>query len=143
MQETLSCQAGAVRSGGSLPGMFACELTDGGLGAAWVHVAAELDIATAPILERTLRSAELRAHLVLLDLRELTFVDSCGVRVIVYASIRARRAGRRLILVRGPAQVQRLLALNGALEALEFVDLAPGEPAVQVLLELAHQHQAA
>jgi anti-sigma B factor antagonist len=143
MYETLSCQDADVGSRESLPGVFVCELTGGGLGVAWVHVAAELDIATAPILARTLRSAELRARLVVLDLRELTFVDSSGVRVIVYASLRARRAGRRLVLVRGPAQVQRLLALSGALDAVEIFDLAAGEPAVQVLLQLAHQDQAA
>jgi anti-anti-sigma factor len=143
MYETLSYQDAAAGNRESLPGMFVCELTGGGLGAAWVHVAAELDIATAPMLERTLRSAELRAGLVVLDLRELTFVDSTGVRVIVYASLRARRNGRRLVLVRGAAQVQRLLALSGALEAVEILDLAPGEPAVQVLLQLEHQDQAA
>jgi anti-sigma B factor antagonist len=143
MDETFSYQDAVAGRSDSLPGMFVCTLSEGGLGAARVHVAGELDIATAPMLERTLRSAELRARLVVLDLRELTFVDSCGVRVIVYASLRARRAGRRLVLVRGPAQVQRLLELSGALEAVEIVDLAPGEPTVQVLLQLVHQDQAA
>jgi anti-sigma B factor antagonist len=142
MSQTLSHKdAGVGRS--DVPSAFACESRDGGLGAAWVHVAGELDIASAPRLERTLRGAELRARLVVLDLRELTFVDSCGVHVIVYASLRARRAGRRLVLLRGPAQIQRLLALSGAGDLVETVDLAPAEPMVQVVLQLAHEAQAA
>jgi anti-sigma B factor antagonist len=126
-----------------LASMFTCELRDGGLGAAWVYAAGELDLATAPSLERTLRSAQLRAQLVVLDLRELTFADSCGVRVIVYASLRARWARRRLVLLRGASQIHRLLTLSGASDLVQTVDLAPGEPAVQVLLQLAHDEQAA
>jgi anti-anti-sigma factor len=109
---------------------------------AWVQPVGELDIGTAPALEQALRGAELRARLVMLDLRELTFLDSCGVHVIVYASIRARRAGRRLVLVRGCSQVERVLALTGASEVLESVDLAPGDPAVQALLQLAQQKRS-
>jgi anti-anti-sigma factor len=108
-----------------------------------VHVAGELDVATAPALEQTLRRAELRARLVALDLRELTFMDSCGVHVIVYASIRAWRAGRRLVLVRGSAPVDRVFTLTKTSELVEVVDLEPCEPAVQVLLRLAREEQAA
>jgi anti-anti-sigma factor len=88
-----------------------------------------------------LRGAELRARLVVLDLREVTFMDSCGVHLIVSASIRARRAGRRLVLVRGRSQVARILALTGASEDVESVELEPGEPAVQALLQLAQLDQ--
>jgi anti-anti-sigma factor len=43
-------------------------------------------------LERVLRrAAELRAQLVLLDLRDLTFMDSFGLHVIAGASDRAQR----------------------------------------------------
>jgi hypothetical protein len=55
------------------PGFF-CTLRDGGLDTAWVHGAGELDLATAPLLEQTLRRAEIRPRVVL-DLRELAFVD--------------------------------------------------------------------
>jgi anti-anti-sigma factor len=109
---------------------------DCGSDVAWVQVAGELDIATAPAFEQTLRDAELRARLVVVDLRELTFTDSCGLHVISRASIRAQRAGRRLVLVRGPSQTDRLFALATS-DVLEIVDLDPGEPVVQVLLQLA------
>jgi anti-anti-sigma factor len=82
-----------------------------------------LDLATAPSLEQTLRRAERRARLVVLDLRELTFMDSAGVHVIVNASVRARQARRRLVLVRGPSQVDRVITLAGAADVLEIGDL--------------------
>lgn len=111
---------------------------DCGSEVAWVQVAGELDIATAPALEQTLRDAELRARLVVLDLRELTFTDSCGVHVIINASVRANQAGRRLVIVRGPAQADRLFTLT-APAALEIVDLDASEPAAHALSQLARQ----
>ena len=100
-------------------------------------MADELDIASAPQLERMLRRAELSARLVVLDLRELTFMDSFGLRLIADSSHRARRTGRRLLVLRGPAQVQRLFALSRAAQDLEIVEPGELEPAVHVLLQLA------
>jgi anti-sigma B factor antagonist len=122
---------------------FDCTLRDGGLDAAWVRVTGELDIATAPQLEQTLRQAEAWCHRVVLDLRQLTFMDSAGVHVIVNASVRANAAGRRLVLVRGPSHIDRVLDLAQASDSLEIVDLDPVEPPVQALLRLAQGHRAA
>jgi anti-anti-sigma factor len=122
---------------------FSCTLRDSGLDAAWIRAAGELDIATAPQLEQTLRQAEASARRVVLDLREVTFMDSCGVHVIVDASIRAGAAGNRLVLVRGPSQVDRLLVLSKAADVLEIVDLHPAQPPVQALVELAQKDRAA
>jgi anti-anti-sigma factor len=74
--------------------------TDGGADAAWVRVAGRLDLAAVPQLVHTLRQTQLKARLVVLDLRELQLMDSSGVHVIVNASIRARRLGGRLVLLR-------------------------------------------
>ncbi len=131
----------ASRADGDPP-MFACALRADGLDTASVHVIGELDIATAPQLEQILRSAELRARRITLDLRELTFMDGAGLHVIVHASIRARRIDRRLILVRGPSQVDRLFAVTGASAVLETRDLNPHEPPVH-LLPPARQDYAA
>jgi anti-sigma B factor antagonist len=114
---------------------FVCSCTDGGLDAAWVHVAGELDLATAPELERTLRATQQQARLVLLDLRELTFMDRAGVHTIVNASINARKLGRRLVLLRGPPNVDRMFALTGSSDAVEIGDLdhSPAAPSVHAL----------
>jgi anti-sigma B factor antagonist len=62
---------------------------------------------------------------IVLDLRELTFMDSCGVGRLVAARRRARRAGRRLVLVRGGRAIQHLLALTGMDETFEIVGDIP------------------
>lgn len=101
-----------------------CSCTHGALNAAWVHVAGELDITTAPELERTLRDCQSQARLVVLDLNELTFMDCAGLHAIEDASIRARKIGRRLIVVRGgsPA-VDRMFTLAGSSHAVEILEL--------------------
>jgi len=106
-------------------------------------VTGELDLATAPQLARTLREARQEARLVVLDLRELTFVDSAGVHVILDAGIRCRRAGRRLIAVRAPSQVDAIFTLIGVTEDVEIFDLDPAQPPVQALLQLDPQSHRA
>ena len=61
---------------------------------------------------------------VVLDLRELTFMDSAGVRLIIREDRLARSSGRRFSLVKGAA-VQRVLGLCGLSERLDFGDLPP------------------
>lgn len=72
------------------------------------------------------------AHVVL-DLRELTFMDSSGVRLIFREDRRARSAGHRFSLIAGNAQVQRVLSVCGLVERLDFgepVAPAPLQPTV-------------
>jgi len=104
----------------SVPTPFVCRWSDDGREPGFVHVAGELDLATAPQLERMLRDATAQMQLVVLDVRDLTFIDTAGARSIVLASSRARRLRRRLVLLPGPANVNRLLALAGASDAVEF-----------------------
>lgn len=93
-----------------------------------VTVSGELDIATVPKLDRALRRAHSRARLVILDLRELRFTDSSGAHLILTADRRIRRAGGRLVVVRGGAEVDWLFALIGLDCELELVD-QPRSPA--------------
>jgi anti-sigma B factor antagonist len=116
---------------------FVCQLSDDGSGVACIYLSAELDIASAPRFERDLHRAELQARLVVVDLRDLSFMDSFGLRVITAGNHRSRRVGRRLVLLPGPPQVQRLLAVTGAVEGLEVAELSDIEPAAQALLQFA------
>ena len=73
----------------------------------------ELDIATAPILEEHLLRVEtdgIRA--VLLDLRDLTFVDSAGLRTFVNAQRRAKDNGHRIALIGPNNQFRKLLQIT-------------------------------
>ena len=118
---------------------FGCSWTDGGLNAAWVHVEGELDIDTTPQLEQTLRDPQSRARLIVLDMRELAFMDSSGVHAIDNASARARQLGRRLVLLRGPPDVDRVFTLTGNSADVENGELEPVEPAVRALLRLGEE----
>lgn len=123
------------------PPAFACQLS-GDRALASVYVAGELDGRTAPQLEQLLRAADLRAPLVVLDLRDVTSIDHDGVRVIGYASMRASRARRRLVAIRGLTEVDELFAQAGCTDVVEIVDLDPAVPAIQVLLRLARAEVA-
>jgi anti-anti-sigma factor len=86
----------------------------------------ELDLAHAYTFDEELRTVEAtRPSTVVIDLRELTFLDSCGLARLLAARRRARRLGHRLLLVRGSATVQRLFALAAVDEAFEMVSDVP------------------
>ncbi len=92
-----------------------------------IAVSGELDIASAPELEQTL--AEIspeRCTLVIVDLRQLEFMDSTGLNIIVRAHQRLSESGCELTLVKGKPQVQRLLDLTGVADRLR-VGSAPDE----------------
>ena len=113
------------------PRPFECSCTNSGLNAAWVRVTGELDIATTPQLERTLREPEAHAQLVVLDLTDLASINSSGVHAIVDASVRARQAGRQLIILRGSSSVDRMLALTEVAGEIQIGDrLTAAEPSV-------------
>jgi anti-sigma B factor antagonist len=133
MPDTLVHSDWLLRRAAALPSAFVCSMTNRGPDVAWVHVAGELDIATAPRLEQTLRDAQGPARLVVLDLRELTFIDIRGIRAIIDAGIRARQAGRRLVLVRVPQIVDRMLTLTGSSDQVEISDIDPVAPPVHTL----------
>jgi anti-anti-sigma factor len=122
------------------PTQFTCTWREGGSGAAWVHVAGELDLATSPLLGHALRDAQLYARVVVLDLREVTFIESTGVHVVLDAAASVRRGDGRLILVRGPTHVDRALTLTDASSQVLIVDLDPSDPPARALLHLA-QHE--
>ena len=85
----------------------------------------ELDLATAPELEdRVLAAVRAAEGDVVLDLRELTFMDSTGVRTIVAAHQAAKESGADLRVVRPAADsaVSRVIEISGIDDALGLVD---------------------
>ena len=91
-------------------------------GAVYARLTGELDISTAPRLEEALLRAEADGPaLLVIDLSELGFMDSTGLRLLIGADGRAREAGRRLVLIQGNEMVQRVLRLTRLDERLEIV----------------------
>jgi anti-sigma B factor antagonist len=83
----------------------------------------ELDIAGAARVEQELDRIEREPPAtIVLDLRELAFMDSTGLRVIVAADGRTREQARRLVIVRGSDTVQRIIEMTRLHERLEIVD---------------------
>ena len=76
--------------------------------------AGELDIATSPALEQAIAeaTADPGAALVL-DLRDLTFMDSTGLRTLAQTNARAEEEGFTLSIWRGPRQIERVLEISG------------------------------
>jgi anti-anti-sigma factor len=90
----------------------------------------ELDLASAPLLQSEIESAEAaEAQLVVLDLDELTFIDSTGLRIILAAHERSRERGQMLALTRGSQQVRRLMSITRAGAHLRIIE-SPDEQLV-------------
>ena len=86
-------------------------------------LAGEFDLSNAPQIEDALKQIEHdRPTLLVLDLRELTFMDSTGLRVMVAADARARDDSRRLAVVQGPESVHRVFRITGLDDHLEIVE---------------------
>ena len=87
-----------------------------------MQVRGALDLAFAYRFDDVVRRAERdAAETLVLDLRELELLDSAGLSRILAARRRARKAGRRLVLVRGPKAIQRFFAAAAMTEHFEFV----------------------
>ena len=78
-------------------------------GVASIALSGELDVTTAPILEEHLEQFEgAGVSAILIDLRELTFLDRSAMQAFLAARGRANENGHRLILVgASPASATR------------------------------------
>jgi anti-sigma B factor antagonist len=95
-------------------------------GAMRVALSGELDLEHAYTFDEELRRVEERKPpCLVLDLRALTFMDSAGLARLLAARHRAQRASRRVLLVRGSAAVQRLLAISAVGDYFETVTELP------------------
>jgi anti-anti-sigma factor len=92
-------------------------------------VAGELDGATAPALASRLEELMglARGRVVVLDLQEVTFLDSAGLRALVQIHERFAEEGLTLVVgnVEGPAG--RVIALAGLEDALGLSSAARAE----------------
>jgi anti-sigma B factor antagonist len=85
-------------------------------------VSGELDMSSGPRLAAALEQVESTQRRVILDLSGVEFIDVTGLRVLLQARERARRAGVELAVVNASRGVRRLLSLTGTTELLGGVD---------------------
>jgi anti-anti-sigma factor len=76
--------------------------------------------ATKALRDATLHALNSRLPLIVVDFREVTFMDSTGVNALLLAHKAAEIAGVSLSLVPAADVVMRTLALSGADQLLEF-----------------------
>jgi anti-sigma B factor antagonist len=88
-----------------------------------LRLVGELDLAGAPLLQSEIDSDEVGgAAAVVLDLRELRFIDSTGLRVIFSAHARSLERGQQFAVTNGSEQVRRLLSITRVGEHVRIVD---------------------
>lgn len=82
----------------------------------------DLDIATEAEAMAQLDQAMDGSELVVADLRELAFLDSTGVRVLLAAHLRAAERGVRFAVARGEGMIARLLDVTRLDQRFPVVD---------------------
>jgi anti-sigma B factor antagonist len=79
-----------------------------------VRVLGEVDLATAPALERMLLAVDDdRSSAVIVDLTGCTFLDSSGLRALIASRTRLERSSRPFALVLSNPNVLRILQITG------------------------------
>ena len=104
------------------PESFRCDARQDGA-RWWIRPVGELDLDTAPLLEREMTAARTAgAASVVLDLRGLTFMDSTGLRLVIRWDTAAREDSFEFGIVPGIEVVQRVFRLTGMDEHLTAVE---------------------
>ena len=102
--------------------LFDVEIADGALGPVIV-LSGEIDLAAAEALDERIRAGlDAQASTVVVDLREVEFMDSSGLRLVLRLDHDVRERAGRLVVVRGGRRVARVMELTGADRQLETVD---------------------
>ena len=99
--------------------VFSVEVLTGDNGRVVVIPRGELDLATQGELRGALGVARSSGDVVL-DLGELRFLDTSGLRLILETAEASRRDGFRFTVLRGSAAVQRLFDVAGVEELVPF-----------------------
>jgi anti-anti-sigma factor len=90
-----------------------------------LRLTGELDLAGVDRFERLTTDQIPAVATLVLDLRQLTFIDSSGLRALIMADQRVRAEGGRFIVVRGPDRVNEVLEMTGVAQRIELVDEPP------------------
>jgi len=88
-------------------------------------LAGELDMASVEQLRAAIeRETTNDKAMLVLDLQQLQFIDSTGLRAILTTLERCREHGREFAITPGSPQVQRLLSVAGVAEHLPTIAAA-------------------
>jgi anti-sigma B factor antagonist len=91
-----------------------------------VALVGDVDLATATVVDDELRRAGESESMVVLDLAQVSFMDSTGLRSVIAADQRLRERGGSLRIIHVPSQVNRLFDLVGISAHLTIEDRLDG-----------------
>ena len=126
------CPAGSQRIAGSVgsdlesgpvPLLVNLVVMDDG-GPAVLNVAGEVDLLTAGLLRTRLEEASQHSVRVVVDLSEVTFIDSSGLNVLVEAYLRAGQLPEAFVLRSPTPTVARVLSITGLADVLTIESAA-------------------
>ena len=89
-----------------------------------IRLAGDLDLATVPQLRQVIDAHARSGQTMVIDLRELEFVDSMGLAALVRARHRAISRGAKLELVAAPEAVYKVFTLTHLDRLFEWVEPA-------------------
>ena len=85
----------------------------------------EIDLATIDLVREAVEREHQPAENFVLDLREVAFMDTSGLRYVLELQARAERESFAVQLVRGPSAVQRVFEVAGLEQRLPWLDDPP------------------
>jgi anti-sigma B factor antagonist len=89
---------------------------------ATLELVGELDVAQeGPVREALKQVLDSQPESLVLDLSQLSFIDSTGIGIVIGLKKSAERDGVRLVICRGPLAVQRVFELTGLTSSLPFI----------------------
>ena len=93
----------------------------------------ELDVVTAPSLDAAVdRLLAGRVASLILDLRDVTFIDSSGLRTVLTAWDSCREGACELLLIPGDGACLRLFRITGVLDDLPLWEPESGDGSAQL-----------
>jgi anti-anti-sigma factor len=87
-----------------------------------IRAAGEIDLGTVDALRRELDVARMEAVTVVLDLSDVTFIDSTGLHLLLKASHSSAVSDWGFFVVRPSEAVHRLIQLSGTADLITMVD---------------------
>lgn len=99
-------------------------------GAVVLSISGEVDLANASSLRAQLKAAiETRKHLIVVDLKDLRYIDSCGIHALLDTHHAVARNGCSIALAAVPSMVQRIFKIVG------LAQMIPVFPTVETAVE--------
>jgi anti-anti-sigma factor len=78
-----------------------------------VRARGDIDLSTLAAASAALDTAREGSAALFLDLRDVDFMDTSGLRLVIEEQLRAATSGYRFAVVPGPRKVQRLFEIAG------------------------------